>query len=201
MQDWKRLPAYKAEPRIDSFIGYYLPAIVTAFCGEEIIGVIPELPIRLATIKPHYIGTASAEKSYKVDFYLLAKSGRHYFVEFKTDSGSRREKQDQYLAETSAKGMTAIVEGIIKIAAVSSYKTKYGHLLSKLKEMGLIDDNSQFTGQSDTIEVLYVQPHHQDGDTKTVIDFAWIARWLKDKYGANEFEAALSSALALWATD
>jgi len=25
MKDWKKLPAYRAEPRIDSLVGYYLP--------------------------------------------------------------------------------------------------------------------------------------------------------------------------------
>jgi len=31
MEDWKRLPAYKAEPRIDSLVGFYLPEIVSDF--------------------------------------------------------------------------------------------------------------------------------------------------------------------------
>jgi hypothetical protein len=51
LKDWKMLPAYKVEPRIDSLIGHYLPKIITDFLGVESIGMIPELPIRLATIK------------------------------------------------------------------------------------------------------------------------------------------------------
>jgi hypothetical protein len=52
MKDWKKLPAYKAEPRIDSLVGFYLKDALTDFLGVEIIGIIPELPIRLATVKP-----------------------------------------------------------------------------------------------------------------------------------------------------
>ena len=51
--DWKQLPAYKLEPRIDSLVGYYLPDILNEFLGEKIVGGIPELPLRLGTIHLH----------------------------------------------------------------------------------------------------------------------------------------------------
>ncbi|KMQ49720.1 hypothetical protein CHISP_3384 [Chitinispirillum alkaliphilum] len=62
MKDWKRLPAYKAEPRIDSLIGYYLSDIVAELWNDEITGIIPELPIRLGTVKPKYEGSNFAIK-------------------------------------------------------------------------------------------------------------------------------------------
>jgi hypothetical protein len=68
MEDWKQLPAYRAEPRIDSFIGFYLPDMLADFCGEKMTGIIPELPIRLGTVKPHLNEESYADKSYKVDF-------------------------------------------------------------------------------------------------------------------------------------
>lgn len=201
MRDWKQLPAYKAEPRIDSLIGYYMPEIVEDYCREEIVGIIPELPIRLATIKPIHEGTTYADKSYKVDFYLLAKSGKHYFVEFKTDSGSRRDEQDLYLSEAKTMGMDAIIQGIARIASVSSYKKKYAHLKGKLNALRLMNDDGSFGGQNKAIEILYVQPRRKDTDTGTIIDFTWIAKWLTDKYGSGEFESQLAKSLLAWAAD
>lgn len=201
MEDWKQLPAYRAEPRIDSLIGFYLPDMLTDFCGERMIGIIPELPIRLGTVKQHLNEKNYADKSYKVDFYLLGSSGKHYFVEFKTDSGSRRDAQDKYLKAAQGKRMPAIIDGIMRITSVSSYKKKYGHLRSKLLEMGLIDGNEQFTGKANTIEIIYVQPHREDGDTGRIMDFMWVSKWLTDKFGRSDFEAAFAKTLEHWATD
>jgi hypothetical protein len=203
MEDWKRLPAYKAEPRIDSFIGFYLPDMASDFLKDKIIGIIPELPIRLGTVEPDDDGKPFADRSYKVDFYLLGISGKHYFAEFKTDSGSRREGQDKYLQKSKDVGMAAIVGGIMRIASVSSYRTKYDHLLKKLKELGLIDEQKKYSGKTDNIEIVYVQPHRkdEDKDQKHVIDFRWMSNWLTDKSGSGDFEAALSKTLSNWSND
>lgn len=201
MEDWKQLPAYRAEPRIDSFIGFYLPDMLADFCGEKMTGIIPELPIRLGTVKPHLNEESYADKSYKVDFYLLGESGLHYFVEFKTDSGSRRDAQDTYLDEAKQAGMASVVKGILRIASVSSYKRKYGHLRAKLLGLGLIDRDGMFIGKTDTIEIVYVQPQRKDGDKGRVFDFMCVSKWLTERFGQSEFEAALAKALAHWATD
>jgi hypothetical protein len=201
MQDWKKLPAYKTEPRIDSLIGFYLPDMASDFLGDKITGIIPELPIRLGTVKPQHGNAPFADKSYKVDFFLLGASGTNYFVEFKTDSGSRREKQDEYLCESKSIGMAAIVRGIITIASVSSYKKKYDHLLEKLNRLGLIDASRKYTGAADLIEIVYVQPHRKADDTKRVMDFVWISKWLSAKYGHSDYESALSKTLLQWTND
>ena len=199
MKDWKRLPAYRAEPRIDSLIGYYLPAILSDYKKDPVQGIIPELPIRLGTIRPEHEGTDYASRSYKVDFYLLGSSGTHYFVEFKTDSGSRRDNQDQYLLQAQALGMPAVIEGIMRIEHVSTYKKKYSHLVSKLSTLGLINESKEYCGPNTGIEIIYVQPSSRDNDQ--IIDFRWIAQWLADKYGENDFESALAAALRHWADD
>jgi hypothetical protein len=196
LSDWKKLPAYKAEPRVDSLIAYYLPQIISDYFHVTVIGMIPELPIRLGTIKPQYKDTNFADRSYKVDFYLMDSSKNNYFVEFKTDSGSRMDKQDLYLNESKCVGMKDLVEGICHIASVSSYKDKYTYLLKKLTELGLIDDNKQFSGDSNYIEIVYVQPHTTVGDK--CINFKWIADWMKQKYGNNEFELELANTLGKW---
>lgn len=199
LEDWKKLPAYRAEPRVDSLIGFYLLELVSEFSKDKIVGIIPELPIRLATLNPDLENTIYADKSYKVDFYLQGDSGRNYFVEFKTDSGSRRDKQDKYLDDAENKGMTAIVGGITRIASASLYKKKYDHLIKKLGSLGLIDESRQTACRTDEIEIVYVQPRRKELDTKKVIDFKWIASWLLENYGQGEFENAFSKTLLQWA--
>lgn len=200
--DWKQLPAYKLEPRIDSLVGYYLPDILNDFLGEKIVGMIPELPLRLGTIHPHLNEEKCAEKSYKVDFYALGSSGIHYFIEMKSDSGSRRASQDDYLRKSVERGMDKIVAGILSISRASSYKKKYGYLKDKLHGLGLLDDQEQFISSCDTVKVVYVQPRVLDGDkSHDVIDFKYIAEWLKVNHGDNEFAVGLAGALEVWAED
>jgi hypothetical protein len=200
MADWKRLPAYRAEPRIDSLIGYYLPDFAADFLRDPIIGIIPELPIRLGTVKPDHEGASYADRSYKVDFYLLGRSGVHYFVEFKTDSASRRPEQDAYLIEAQDVGMAAIVEGICRIADASSYRKKYAHLLDQLCRIGIMDQARQFSGRTNKIEVVYVQPGSETGSSKC-IDFLWLAEWLRQRGGPDNFEVELAGALMKWSKD
>jgi len=201
MEDWKQLPAYRAEPRIDSLIGFYLPKMMTDIIGDPVVGIIPELPIRLGTVKPHLNTATFADKSYKVDFYLLGESGKHYFVEFKTDSGSRRDEQDTYLDEAQSIGMMEVTQGVMRIASVSSYKKKYSHLRAKMMGLGLIDVDGKFTSKVDTIEIVYVQPHRKDGDAGRVIDFMQVSKWLTDNFGQGDLETAFAGTLSRWSKD
>jgi hypothetical protein len=200
MSDWKKLPAYKAEPRIDSFIGYYLTKFMSNELGVNILGIIPELPIRVGTVKPVYQDTKFADSSYKVDFYLLDSLGKNYFIEFKSDSSSRNEKQDVYLREAKCFGMGKIVQGIVRIAQVSPYKNKYAHLLDKLTKLNLISSTQAYTGISNDIEVVYVQPHQTNSSDKC-IDFQQIARWLLNTFKESEFETQFANKLIEWSTD
>ena len=201
MKDWKKLPAYKAEPRIDSLIGYYLNDILSDFCEDNMVGIIPEFPIRLGTIDSKHEETAYADRSYKVDFFLKSISGNNYFVEFKTDSSSRRDKQDWYLKEASNRGMREIVGGVVRIASVSSYKKKYDHLLSKLEHLDLINENREYIGTSSGIDIIYIQPNNNNQRDDVIITFDWISNWLTGKYGNNEFATNFSSALSSWSND
>jgi hypothetical protein len=201
MKDWKKLPAYKAEPRIDSLIGYYLEDILSEFSKDNMLGIIPEFPIRLGTINPKHEKTTYADRSYKVDFFLKSISGSNYFVEFKTDSSSRRDKQDWYLKEANNKGMQEIVDGVVRIASVSSYKKKYNHLLSKLKQLNLLNDKKEYIGVSNDINIIYVQPNDNKQNSDVVVTFDWISDWLTRRYGNDEFIKSFSSTLSSWAND
>lgn len=201
MKDWKKLPAYKAEPRIDSLIGYFLKDILSEFSKDDMVGIIPEFPIRLGTIDSKHEKTTYADRSYKVDFFLKSTSGNNYFVEFKTDSSSRRDKQDWYLREANSKGMQKIVDGVVKIASVSSYKKKYNHLLSKLKQLNLLNDNKEYIGVSNNINIIYVQPNNNKQKCDMVVTFDWISNWLARRYENDEFIKYFSSVLSSWAND
>jgi hypothetical protein len=200
MADWKRLPAYKAEPRIDSLVGFFLPQFIAEYLGIEVVGIIPELPIRLATVKPKHEGTNYADRSYKVDFLIVATNGKNYLVEFKTDSGSRRDAQDMYLEEAKSAGTKAIIEGVLQIASVSSYKKKYDHLTTKLKSVGLLNNEKHYSELNPSFEIIYVQPSNPKSE-ELIIDFAWISNWLEEKYPDSEFETEFAKALKLWAED
>ena len=142
-----------------------------------------------------------ADRSYKVDFFLKSISGNNYFVEFKTDSSSRRDKQDWYLKEASNRGMREIVGGVVRIASVSSYKKKYDHLLSKLEHLDLINENREYIGTSSGIDIIYIQPNNNNQRDDVIITFDWISNWLTGKYGNNEFATNFSSALSSWSND
>jgi hypothetical protein len=200
MIDWKKLPAYKAEPRIDSLVGFYLKDAVAAFLNKTIIDIIPELPIRLATVKPKHESTSYADRSYKVDFYAIDSTGRNYLIEFKTDSESRRDKQDNYLNEAKTVGMKNISEGIHRISVASSYKKKYSHLLNKLETLGVLDAKGNYIGKDTTIEIVYFQPS-SNGINENSIDFKWFSEWLVRTYPNQEFESEFSKALLKWSHD
>jgi len=200
MIDWKKLPAYRTEPRMDSFIGFYLTDFAADYFGDQILGIIPEFPIRLGTVNKKHENTNYADRSYKVDFYLHGESGINYFVEFKTDSKSRRDKQDHYLINAKNVGMNMIVKGIQKIASVSSYKKKYIHLLTKLLELNILDENGNFVG-SDGISIVYIQPNNNNNRNDMCIDFQWIYNWFKQKKKLDEFEKNFAQTLKIWSSD
>lgn len=201
LENWKKLPAYKAETRIDSLVGYYLKTLLNEFIEEEIIGIIPELPIRKGTIHPEYEGTVHAERSFKVDFFAVGGKGVNYLIEFKSDSGSRRDGQDLYLKNSQDLGTKALMEGIVRIASVSPYTRKYDHLLKSLQEVDLLSPIKKYTGKNPDLEILYVQPSNNNNAEDNIIDFIQIASWLEDQTDTDSFELELAAALRIWAND
>jgi hypothetical protein len=200
MIDWKKLPAYKAEPRIDSLIGFFLKPILDEFLSEKIDGIIPELPIRLGTVRPELENTKYSDRSYKVDFFAIGNNGTNYLVEFKTDTKSRRNKQDEYLQVSKKLGTHKIIDGVLRIANVSSYKTKYIHLKDKLRNVGLLNEKFDYSGKNKGLEIIYVQPSNYQNE-KLVIDFNWIADWLDKKSTNDSFDKELANALRKWSED
>lgn len=195
LNDWKKLPSYKAEPRVDFIVAGALPEIIKKKYGCNIKVIIPELPIRIGTIYKNI----PIDKSYKVDFYVNLENGKHLFIEFKTDSGSRRAKQDKYLLASQNVGMKAILDGIIKINSVTKYKAKYSHLIKKLLTAGLVlgnNPNYKANIVRNEIDVLYIQPKAINSNE---IGFDVISKMMSESDDA--FYQIFSEILFSWSND
>jgi len=197
MIDWKKLPAYRAEPRIDSLIGYYLKDILSSKLGDQITEIIPEFPLRLGTVNPAINDKNYADRSYKVDFLAIGSEGRNYLVEFKTDGKSLRPDQDKYLIQAEEVGTKKIIEGVLRISKVSSYKTKYKHLIDKMGKVGLLEGNQQYSGLNPAVKKIYVIPYNSF-KSSDIIDFKDIVKWFEKKPNKDSFELELVKALQIW---
>ena len=93
---------------------------------------------------------------------MLLENGNNIFIEFKTDSSSRRDKQDENLKVCLQNvGMKEILNGILKIYSATTYKRKYFYLINKLTNAELLLEKSlgyEIIPSSDAIEILYIQP-------------------------------------------
>lgn len=197
MIDWKKLPAYRAEPRIDSLIGYYLKDILSSKLADQITGIIPEFPLRLGSVNPAINDKNYADRSYKVDFLAIGSKGINYLVEFKTDGKSLRPGQDKYLIQGERVGTEKIIQGVLRISGVSSYKVKYKHLLDKMRKYGILDENKEYSGINPSMKKIYVIPFNKTNSSDT-IDFKDIIEWFELKPQKDSFEEGLIEALRIW---
>lgn len=146
LSEWRHLPAYQLERRADIFFALYLPTVLESRFGAKIMEpLIPEFPIKYPTKRR---GEDRLRWEYhtskKVDFFALqeSKSGgtieQAFLVELKTDMGSRREKQDEYLDWAVRRGLNQLTEDILEICRKTKERRKYVHLLRHLAELRLI---------------------------------------------------------------
>lgn len=159
LRDWKNLPAYRAEPRVDFVFSVILPELLRQRYQVACKAIIPEFPIRIGTVYPNL----KTDKSFKVDFYALLENGDNIFIEFKTDMSSRTPKQDRYLDALTRIGFKDVLEGILQIynATAPRYRPKYEHLLNKLVAANLIVKDGQSFSTANVSyrnQILYVQP-------------------------------------------
>ncbi|MHA1905269.1 MAG: hypothetical protein ACW977_15050, partial [Candidatus Thorarchaeota archaeon] len=66
-----------------------------------------------------------------------------FLIELKTDLGSRRKKQDDYLIAAADKGLVKLIQGLLEIFRVTNKKRKYFHLFKMLEDAGIIELPSQ----------------------------------------------------------
>ncbi len=133
---WRHLPGYQLERRADVLFSVYLAGLVSEVTGVSISPrILPELPIKRDLVWPE----RRSHLSVKVDYCLLAEDrSRAFFVELKTDLGSRREAQDHYLEVARGVGFRSIVEGITRLVLATTAHQKYAHLLHELEQHGCL---------------------------------------------------------------
>jgi hypothetical protein len=140
-----------------------------------------------------------------VDFFVVTKCGQSFLIEFKTDSGSRREGQDEYLRAAREVGLAEVLSGILRLYEKTTYKKKYSHLLTKLKHANLMMGSEfDFTPnvQSDELRILYIQPHKKEDDAGLeILDFEAVADALKAEFEEDEFMEAAAETFRGWAFD
>lgn len=176
LDHWRHLPNYQLERRADIFFSLYLHGVLEKSLQVDLAPtIIPELPIRRDLIWPE----TPSRKSVKVDYVLAARDGSAvYFVELKTDAGSRRGAQDEYLRRARDVGFRRILEGIVEIWQATNAHAKYHHLAARLATLGFLrlppDLESyiypvrrglvrklaevEVTASDPTIELIYIQP-------------------------------------------
>lgn len=193
---WRHLPAYQLERRADIFFAVYLPEVIAESVGVALHDVVlPELPIKRDLIWPD----KPTNQSVKLDYCLFSKDlSRAFFVELKTDAGSRRQAQDEYLRASERLGFGAIAEGVRQIALASTSRQKYLHLLTALGDLGFLEvpseieglayprpqrgltkslDDIRTTAQDASVEVIYVQP--EDSPGVRCVDFETFASFVE----------------------
>lgn len=178
LDKWRYFPAYQLERRADIFFALYLKQIFNSKYGILIDYIIPEFPLRIGEIIDKEVN-----ESFKIDYLCISQVHQKvYLVELKTDSLSRRSKQDWYLGKAREINTAGMVNGLIKIYKATNQKNKYMNLLREIERVGwIIVDNQQIinTSKSYDIQIIYIQPEKHPDDTEEVITFDDIISILK----------------------
>ena len=165
LDQWRHLPNYQLERRADIFFAPFIATILERQFGVPVLpDIVPEFPLHLKTLYPE-----KTHQSVKVDYVAIsADRGRAFFVELKTDSASRREKQDKYLQDAVEANFTKLMKGLETIYQRTAAKKKYLHLFRILEQLDLVEIVSAKPGAAPKIrltgndpkeiEIVYIQP-------------------------------------------
>ncbi len=142
---WRNLPKYQLERRADIFFSLYLKEIMEAKLStddnrvELSPAIIPEFPLR----------HGNENHTVNVDYVMFSKSlSTVYLIEFKTDMGSLRDEQFEYLfkakkhIEEAGGGFKNILTDLRQVFKATGDKQKYFHLFSLLEQLGFISMSS-----------------------------------------------------------
>ncbi len=131
---WRHLPSYSLEPRADAMFGLFLPDALDRHLGPRGIAVdpriVPEFPL----------GQTGTKRSDKADFFAVSRDRQHAFlVELKTDMGSLRGSQEDYLKRAVERGLDALLRDIVSMAKTPNARArrKYFHLLQAVAALDL----------------------------------------------------------------
>jgi len=195
---WRYFPAYQLERRADIFFALYLKQIFSSKYGITIDYIIPEFPLRIGEIIDKEIN-----ESFKIDYLCVSQvQQKVYLVELKTDTLSRRSKQDWYLGKAREINTAGLVNGLIKIFKATNQKNKYMNLLHEVEQIRWITiDNQQIINACEPydIQIVYIQPEKHPDDTEEVITFDDIISVLKTN--TDDVSGRFIQSLARWKTN
>ena len=217
LDQWRHLPSYRLEPRADAIFGLFLPHALDRHLASRGIAIdpriIPEFPL----------GQGDTKRSDKVDFFAVSRNREHAFlVELKTDMGSLRDTQENYLSRAVERGLAALLRDIRSMAKARNpqARRKYFHLLKAIAELDLMIlpgelqnrvydsprgvygciDRIRIPSTLPDIEVIHVLPDTVEG--KDCIDFENFATIAEDRGEIGKrFAASLRSWSAIEAGD
>ncbi|MCE5346020.1 MAG: hypothetical protein LLG13_07005 [Bacteroidales bacterium] len=196
LDEWRFLPAYQLERRVDIFFALYLKEIIKKRFKEEIELIIPEFPVRIGNLYKNK-RLDNPNLSFKIDYVGVCKeSDKVFLIELKTDDGSRREKQDWYLEMAQKNNIVDLVDGILDIYKATSSKKKYDNLISLLTKINWIDKKTMTNISHDSeIIILYIQPTAKDSG-KNIVTFNNIIEYLSEH--EDDFTKRFIQSLKKW---
>jgi hypothetical protein len=191
LNQWRNLPAYQLERRVDIFFALYLDQVLSKVVGTPIDPrLVPEFPLKQER---------EAKSSDKVDYLAISRDRtRSFFVELKTDNASVNPQQYQYLLNAQKKGLLAKLEGLKAIVdqhKIKSARKKYFCLFKELAELDLVRlpegleeriyaPNSrgvfdlfgaiEVRDPCPTVEIVYVVPSSTDAPMGSSGEVIWI---------------------------
>ena len=199
LDDWRNLPSYQLERRVDIFFALHLKTIFWKILGTNVDLIIPEFPVRVGEISEKLPGL---NKSFKIDYLVYSKDNQKvYLVELKTDQRSLREKQDWYLNNAAKIKVSGLIDGIVKIYAATKQKTKYDKLLEKLEKIHWIDRIDNKVKNLNCMiepEVIYIQPINDTG-RENIISFDKIISALN--HSVDPLTVRFLKSLEKWKSD
>lgn len=162
--EFKRLPKYQFERRVDAFLVGFLPELLGHLLGGRVEPVVPEFPLK----KPN------SNQSTNVDhvFFVHQDDREHdywLFLELKTDMGSVGQVQVDTYAHYAGLGMERLFNDVLLIQAASTHAKKYTALLKYFEGLD----------RRRPIKVVYLSPAEVIGlplsDTFRNVTFAQLA--------------------------
>ena len=138
LDDWRHLPAYQLERRVDVLFGMLLPTVIgTKYdVSPASCTVIPEFPLNKGKLE-----ISGNNQSVNVDFavFFERRTEKHLcLVELKTDQHSISVPQIRTMGRAAEVGAMELLAGVLEAAQVSPRPRKYAHLIWKLHEVGCI---------------------------------------------------------------
>ena len=145
LDQWRHLPAYQLERRVDVFFGMLLPEIIESRFNVPRGKLIPEFPLHKGETR--ISEDPDNNQSVNVDFALFCsqpESERIFLVELKTDMRSINKAQLCKMIKAKEAESKSVLSGVVKAANASAAPRKYAQLIWRLSEIGCINVDPSF---------------------------------------------------------